>query len=317
MQISEKQLIIFDTDMDTDCDDVGALAMLLEAHKAQKIQLLSIISDSVCKYAAPCCEWIAKYYGVNVSVGTVYADDYLDSEENRRRFERYRRYSKHCDEIGRSYNRIFAEELGKLDKSYSSAKRIYRETLAKAEDGSVTVLCVGMLTGVYEALASEADEISSLSGKELFARKVKRVITMGNPNCVNDFNWGMDAVATEGFFKLCPSPIYISPNGEDVITGAHLTVSLDKMHPLRRAYEIWLGKKNMGRSSWDLIATLYAINPYSEYLVYKELNDFQYSAEKKSVLKQESRNRRYNLLHINRDIQEIERVLNAWMLGRF
>ena len=48
-----KPLIIFDTDMDTDCDDVGALAMLLTAHNAKRIELLGIVTDSVSEYAAP------------------------------------------------------------------------------------------------------------------------------------------------------------------------------------------------------------------------------------------------------------------------
>ena len=33
-------LIIFDTDMDTDCDDAGALAILYEYVKRQKAELL-------------------------------------------------------------------------------------------------------------------------------------------------------------------------------------------------------------------------------------------------------------------------------------
>ena len=36
MLFNEKPIVIFDTDMDTDCDDVGALAMLIEAHLSRK-----------------------------------------------------------------------------------------------------------------------------------------------------------------------------------------------------------------------------------------------------------------------------------------
>ena len=66
------------------------------------------------------------------------------------------------------------------------------------------MLCVGMLTAVAEALESGPDEISSFSGAELFKRKVKKVIAMGNPYGINDFNWGKDALGAKQFFDLCP-----------------------------------------------------------------------------------------------------------------
>ena len=88
--------IIFDTDMDTDCDDAGAFAMLLEAYKLKKCNLVCVIADSVCKYSAPCCEYIAKYYGVDLPIGTVFSDNYRDDKN----FEKYINHSQNCfDEI--------------------------------------------------------------------------------------------------------------------------------------------------------------------------------------------------------------------------
>ena len=67
--------------------------------------------------------------------------------------------------------------------------------------------------------------------------------TMGTPNKPNDFNWGMDAYAAERFFTLCPTPVYISAEGSEIVTGEHLSTRLNSDHPLRQAYELWLGKK--------------------------------------------------------------------------
>ena len=78
----EKPIILFDTDMDTDCDDAGALAMLLEAHLADKAILLGIVADSVSPYAAPACDYMAHHYGIELPIGTVYAEDYMDTPEN-------------------------------------------------------------------------------------------------------------------------------------------------------------------------------------------------------------------------------------------
>ena len=93
MPFNEKPIIIFDTDMDTDCDDVGALAMLLEAHLSNKIELAGIITDSVCEYAAPFCETMLCSYKINLPIGAIYEGDYKDTDLNIARFDNYRKHS--------------------------------------------------------------------------------------------------------------------------------------------------------------------------------------------------------------------------------
>lgn len=311
----EKPIILFDTDMDTDCDDAGAFAMLLEAHLAGKATLLGIVADSVSPYAAPACDYMTRYYGIDLPIGTVYAEDYMDTRENIDRFADYRTHSKNCLQTGHSYNETFAQKLGKTDKDYPSAAQVYRELLSKADDQSVTVLCVGMLTAVAEALKSGADKISPLSGVELFRKKVKKVITMGNPHSTNDFNWGKDAIGTKQFFALCPVPVYISAEGGNVITGSHLSTRLPKIHPLRQAYEIWLAQKNQGRASWDLIAALYALDPVSPYLRSDPLGDCLYNAEEKRLHIHPSTNGNCHRLYLTCPPEEMAQRLNNYMLG--
>ena len=311
-----KPIIIFDTDMDTDCDDVGALSMLLEAHLAQKIELLGIITDSLCKYAAPFCEAMTKHYGVNLPIGAIYENDYKDTDFNIKRFENYRNHSNNCFKQN-GYNHILSKEIKKTDRDYPSASLLYRKLLANAEDKSVTVLCVGLLTAASEALTSLPDDISPLSGIELFNKKVSRVITMGNPEKINDFNWGMDAYASEQFFALCPVPVFISPQGSEIITGEHLSSALDSNHPLRLAYELWLGKQHCGRQSWDLIATLYAINPSTPYLTQRNLGLCYYDVAKKKLHIDESENSNFKLISTNFSDDYIKKLLNECMLGNF
>ncbi len=311
--MDDKPLIIFDTDMDTDCDDVGALVMLLEAHLQNKIELLGMIADSVCRYAAPCCEAIAKSYGVSVLVGTIYADEYA----NVARFADYCKHSAKCASEGRDYNRVFAEEIGKIDTDYPDAVAMYRKLLADAEDGSVIVLCVGMLTTIAETLTSEPDEISPLTGVQLFAQKVKKVITMGDPEKLNDFNWGNDALATQVFFQLCPAPIYISAKGKTIITGAHLSTQVPETNLIRRAYEQWLGKPDCGRASWDLIATLFAINPATPHIECRDFGNCAYDAEKRETIVKKTDTPQCQTLHPTCTDAEMETILNNCMLGNF
>ncbi len=317
MKEISKPIIIFDTDMDTDCDDVGALAMLLTAHASKRIELLGIVTDSVSKYAAPFCEVMTRYYKTELPIGAIYDGDYKDTDFNIARFEAYRSLSNRHLNSERGYNRVLSEKIKKTDADYPSAVSVYRALLSKAEDNSVTVLCVGMLTAVAEALATSPDAISPHSGVELFRQKVKCVITMGAPEIANDFNWGMDAYATERFFDLCPVPVFISPEGEKIITGGHLTAKLEDTHPLRRAYEIWLGKESCGRSSWDLIATLYAISPDTPYLSQSDLGVCRYSAKEKRSYVSKSKSARCKLLRTSCECELMAKILNECMLGSF
>lgn len=315
--MSNKNIIIFDTDMDTDCDDVGAFAMLLQAHLQNKIELIGVIADSVSPYAAPCCEYIAKYYGVSLPVGTVYSDDYLCTEADIKRFADYRRHSKNCMEQNRSYNLNLSEEINKTDKDYPSAATVYRKLLSAAEDNSVTVLCVGMLTAISETLNSKPDMISPLNGTELFKKKVKKVITMGNPDKIDDFNWGKDALSAENFFNLCPSEIFISAEGTGILTGGNLSSVLANDHPLRKAYEIWLGGPNRARSSWDLVAALFAMNLGTALLCADNFGDGFYSAKEKRFYRKETGNENIKQIFLNCEQTKMAEVLENCMLGTF
>lgn len=315
--MNEKNRIIFDTDMDTDCDDVGAFAMLLEAHLCNKVQLLGVVADSINPYGAPCCERIARYYGVDVPVGTIYSHEYLEMADDQERFANYIAHSQNCLSANRSYNYSFSRKINKSDNDYPSATSVYRKLLADAPDHSVTVLCVGMLTAVACALASQPDSISDLNGVELFRKKVKRIVTMGNPALSNDFNWGMDAKATEEFFSLCPTPVYVSPEGTTVLTGSHLSSALPEEHPLRCAYEIWLGGPNLARSSWDLIAALYAIQPDSPWLYCANLGSGCYDAKEKQFRRKDTNDQNIKQIFLNCEPEKMAEILNACMLGDF
>ncbi len=55
--------VIFDTDIASDVDDVGALAMLLNMHKSREIELAAIIVTSDDPYAPLCVSAICNFYG--------------------------------------------------------------------------------------------------------------------------------------------------------------------------------------------------------------------------------------------------------------
>ncbi len=257
-----KEKIIFDTDMDTDCDDVGALVMLLKYAKAGKIDLLGIINDAPCTGGGPVCGILCDYYGYHCPIGVIYDREYPESETGR--YVRYRRHRLTLpEEI--YYNRVLPKTIGKTDEDYRPSYEVYREILSKAEDNSVTIVAVGFYTAIEALFNSGADKYSELNGYELFKKKVRRVISMGRadyPRTDNyNFNYNMDRVGAKAFFDRCHCSVYVSPDGEDVITGTTFADRLAADNPMRQAYEIYNGGPNHGRSSWDLIATLYVLEP--------------------------------------------------------
>lgn len=307
-----KPSIIFDTDMDTDCDDAGALAMLLNGVREGRVDLMGIITDAPVPEAAPCCEAFCRYYGVDVPIGAVRADDYAYDS----RFAAYRDH-RNTMPSGRLYNRVFANALSKCDADYDSAVSVYRRLLSGVQDDSVVIVCVGFLTALAELLNSPPDLYSPLTGRELMRQKVRCVISMGelpqlDERCTS-FNYAMDLTGTERFFECCPVPVLISPEGTDVITGGHLTDVVQPEHPLRIAYENWNGPRQ-GRSSWDLIAVLYAMKPEHPWLCVHPLGMVRADAEHQRMWCAPKSFRTDKLISVTADSAELAAYLNTLLV---
>ena len=289
--MEQKPLIIFDTDMDTDCDDAGALLLLINAHKKAQIDLIGVIADSDCYHAAPFCTEILSYCGLDVPVGQVHG--YIENPE---RLSEYHAHQKACED--RAYNKT----ASKSDKEIRGATSLYLSLLKNAPDKGVSIVCVGMLTAVYEAIKADT---------ALFEQKVSKVIIMGNPYKKNDFNFSMDAISTKGFFELCPVFCYISYLGSEIITGNYLDKALQGDHPVRRAYEIWSGTQ--GRSSWDLIAALYALNPSSDIFKTVEVGKISYDVNER-VATVDKTGTRDTVIGLSITNDEMEKMLNNLLI---
>lgn len=255
MKATEKlPVIIYDTDMDTDCDDVGALAILCEYVRARRAKLLGVVADAAADDAAPCCEAILRHYGVDAPVGAVYPSAYPDG-----RLAKYRKIRATLTP-SRYYNRLLAEPVGKRAEDYPRADLLYRSLLENAEDGSVTVAVVGFPTALADLLAREEN-------RALFAKKVLRVVSMTNvgypEQTAPNFNYDTEPIGTRAFLAACPVPVFASRDGTDIITGAHLTDACPADHPLRLSYEAYMEGERRGRASWDLVAALFALEPDS------------------------------------------------------
>lgn len=244
--------IIFDTDMDTDCDDAAALQMLIKAHFKKEIELIGVVCDSPSDYAAPACDAICSYYGLDVPIAT-----YVENECDKN--TRFLKYHGHQNEMSdyMKYTHFLAKMVERKD--YTSSTELYLKLLSDAADNSVVIVCVGLMSAVCGLFETP-------DGIELVKNKVKYIVSMTNapyPSSNNSFNYDMDGYAAEFVCKNCPVPIYASPDGTRVITGYSYSSKLKNDHPLRIAYEHHNLGEGVGRSSWDLITTLFALDPNS------------------------------------------------------
>ena len=143
-------LIIFDTDIAPDYDDVGAMAMLHAFADRGEAKILATISSNSFETTVPTISLLNTYFNrPDIPIGIV-----KDSLPN-----------KLCQQfwaqgIIAKYPHAFASNNDAMD-----AVKLYRKILAAQADKSVTVLTVGFFINLAGLLKSQPDEFSTLTGK--------------------------------------------------------------------------------------------------------------------------------------------------------
>lgn len=261
--------IIFDTDMDLDVDDAGALAVLHALQNNGEAEILGVICDAPTPYGATTVAAINRYYGrPEIPIGDLPPEEYLYDPSFNARYRGYALSTPYGD-FNRPIFRRFDHGI-KSRKDVWSGVKLYRKLLSQAPDGSVTIAAVGLVTVLEDLLQSGPDEYSSLTGSQLIQKKVARLVCMvgasANRRTKSDFNWGFDGRGdAERISRMWPTPLVIMPFGSSVQTGARLVTETPPSNPVRAAYELFLAKKEVkNRSSWDQIAVLYAVRGAGE-----------------------------------------------------
>ena len=274
--------IIFDTDMGSDCDDAGALAVLhVYADRGLAEIIGCIYSSGKVPYGAGVVEAINVYYGrPKIPVGAA-----------------------HDDEIGDPIDQMTAEKLAKDTAAFGNTiihsrdaeemTALNRRLLAREQDNSVVYLTVGHTKGFHDLLVSKPDDISPLTGRELVKKKVKRWVAMGAVDADNkegqyrrewNLSYNGSAPYTKYLVENCPVPIVYIAAGSDVYTGKSLKTT-PPGNIVRTVYRDWLWnveKKTLDdqRPSWDLIAVYYAVKGLGDHLVADEDGWLEFDVDK-------------------------------------
>jgi purine nucleosidase len=259
--------VIFDTDMASDVDDVGALAVLHALADLGEAEILAVGISSRNEHVGPCVDAIDTYYGrPEVPIGyqrrlELPAPGAASAETE----------SRYAEAVARAFPHRLAKSSDAPD-----AAALYRRVLAGQPDGSVVLVSVGFLTNLRDLLDTTADAASPLSGEELVRRKVQRWVCMGGKfpsgrfdDGGGEYNLSVDTRAAIRALHDWPTPVVFAgfEIGARIFTGKGLA-GAPEASPVRAAYLRFNGLKD--RESWDETAVLYAVRGGRDYWTLSE-----------------------------------------------
>jgi hypothetical protein len=249
--------IILDTDMATDCDDAGALAVLHAFVSLGEAEILAVVADNKDGASIGAVAAINAFYGrPDIPLGA-YQETVVGSE-------------------AASFVQSLARDTASYGHRITSKKDVppavdvYRKVLAEAPDAGVVIVSIGHLNNLSDLLHSKPDQYSPLDGMELVRQKTAHLVVMGGDypdGKEHNFFARGSAPFSVHVVDQWPTPILFSGYtlGEYVMTGPGL-IDLAENHPVRRAYA-GHGSRPLekGRSSWDQTAIVAAVRGASPF----------------------------------------------------
>lgn len=253
--------IVFDTDMDSDCDDVAALAILHVLADRGEAEILATVVSSKNPWSAPCVDAINTWYGRgDLPIGGPHSP------------KASRDASRYAQQLAQRFPQDISQ-AGELPHAAS----IYRDTLKRQPDKSVVVLTVGDLTNVAELLQLPATD-DMPSGMDLVRAKVRLWACMGGnfigSPAKDDLKLGNNNFTVDkgsSYYALTHWPAPIMFVGREVASvpsgvqiGAHFA-KLPADHPLRVGYELYFGGVCKDRHVADPATALFAVRGLGDY----------------------------------------------------
>src|SRR3954452_6625895 len=240
--------LIVDTDIFSDADDVGALAIAHALQIRGEAKLIGVSVNTnldrgeVATDSWRCVAAINAFYGsASVPIGTAMPNARSPAGD--------------AD---------FATPCAHLAPASTpapvSAVDMYRQALAAQPDHSVVISSGGYLSNLSDLLNSGPD------AKQLIADKVKTLVVMGGgyPIRGGETNLTGNPPAAQDVMSNWPTKIVWSGYeiGADLLTGDTISSTHPSDSPVRVAYEAFFNNgPNTAISSWDLTAVYHAVRP--------------------------------------------------------
>ena len=250
--------IIYETDMGNDIDDALAADILYKYHDAGKINLLGIMLNKEGVHQPEYIDILNTWYHhTEIPIGIIRLNNVTPDPD-----DYAAKVCKLTDDQGEPLYKRTIQDYTTLPDAHV----LYRKLLAQQPNHSVTIVSVGFSTNLARLLDTTADEYSPLSGKELVAQKVSRLITMagGIPDSsFYEYNIKEDIPSAQKVFHEWPTPLVTSPFevGEAIRYPAESIENDFKWaehHPVVDGYVNYMPMP-YSRQTWDLTAAIYAL----------------------------------------------------------
>lgn len=253
--------VIFDTDMDSDVDDVAALAQLHAMADRGEVEFLAVMVSGRNEWSAPCIDALNTFYGrPDLPIGGVSGARGIRQE------------SHYAREVAETFPQDFHARHEKIE-----SVTLYRRLLAARPDRSITIVSVGDLTNLAALLSSTPDAISPLDGVALVQARVAHYVCMGSrypaetdPSTYKWGNFRTDPVSAREVVERWPTLLTFTGGGAfaDSMAIGREIVKLDPaVWPVSLAYRSYLAKANVGavRHTADSLAVLIAVRGFDPW----------------------------------------------------
>ncbi|MEG1706317.1 MAG: nucleoside hydrolase [Clostridia bacterium] len=225
--------VILDTDIGTDSDDIGAIALLQNLAKNGKVELLCMTSCSSMIPSAQALDLINTHYHNRVSVGINVRTKYAESP------------------LYGSYARAICSCFKSDKRNFEDAVLLLRKTLQGSAE-KISIITIGPLNNLSNLLDSLPDLISDKNGADLVYDKVDKVFVMGGNFISQDAEWNIkeDVVSAQNVLSKLKSEVIFCPFevGVQVKSGVNLLKGTST--PMQVGYYV---HNNGARESWDPI----------------------------------------------------------------
>ena len=264
-QLRQPIPMILDTDFGSCTDDLFAIVMLYHYIEDGLVDLKGVIVDREGDRNAVLVDVFNRFYG--------HPDIPIALEHNgvKNPYD-FIPYSKLVEFRNPDGSYLYPRNIdpSKLPEGY----KFYRKLLSEADDHSVVVVAIGMMTCLSQLFESGADEYSPLSGVDLFGRKVKAVYVQaghfdGNDN-LSGYNMRTASHAAAVFYDKLPKHVdlILSPTnvGEMMdYTSADILsdLSYTDLNPIKTVYTDF--DCEVGQRMWDTNCVVNAVLGDGEY----------------------------------------------------
>jgi hypothetical protein len=250
--------VIVDTDIFSDADDVGALATAFALQLRGEARVIAVGVNTrrsrprVARSSWRCAAAVAQFYGAGrTPLGTHKPDNGTTVNTDEFAGPCARRASAHT-------------------RAPRSVVRVFRRALSRQVNGRAVIVETGYSQNLAALLASPPDDISRLTGRQLVARKVNRLVIMGGgyPSRAEENNLAGDPASAQRVADEWPTRVVWAGYevGDLVHTGATISSTHPGRSPVRIAYEAFVGPDKW-IFSYDLVAVFHAIRPANPMLV--------------------------------------------------